>query len=179
MATPGKELINPRTGQRLRVVVTAQDSQGALVALECVSPPSEEREPEHVHPHQENIFEVHSGALRFRILGQERVIGPGERVVVPPATPHCFWVEGTEDARYRQEFRPALNIERFFDVLFQLAREGKLNQRGMPPFLMLGVFGRAFWDEVRVTRPPAWVQRITYALLAPIGRMAGYRLPAA
>jgi quercetin dioxygenase-like cupin family protein len=173
------ELVNPRTGQRLRFVETAHGSQGALVAMECVSPPGMEREPEHVHPYQENSFEVHSGALRFKISGQERVVGPGERVVVPAATPHCFWVEGPEEALYRQEFRPALGIEHFFEVLFTLARDRMLDERGMPPFLMLGLFGRAFWNEVRVTRPPAWVQRITYALLAPIGRVAGYRLPAA
>jgi len=179
MATSGMEIVNPRTGQRVRFVDTAHDSQGALVGLECVSSPSSEREPEHLHPYQENIFEVHSGQLRFKIGDGERLLGAGERLVIPPAVPHCFWVEGVEEARYRQEFRPALQIERFFEVLFGLAREDKLNARGMPPFLMLGVFGQAFWDEVRVTQPPAWVQRLTYAALAPIGRVCGYRLPAA
>lgn len=179
MATPGMEIVNPRTGQRVRFVETARSSQGALVRMDCVSPLSSEREPEHIHPHQENVFEVRSGALCFKIGNGERVIGPGERLVIPPGVPHRFWVVGTQEAWYWQEFRPALDIERFFEVLFGLAREGKLDSRGMPPFLMLGVFGQAFWDEVRVTRPPAWVQRLTYAVLAPIGRMFGYRLPAA
>lgn len=179
MAEAGMEIVNPRTGQSVRFVQTARDSAGERLVLDCVSPASREREPEHVHPHQENIFEVHGGALRFRINGTERVIGPGERVAIPPGVPHHFWVEGEEEARYRQEFRPALNTEAFFEVLFGLARDGKLNAHGMPPFLMLGVFGQAFWEEIRVTRPPAWIQRLTYAVLAPVGRAFGYRLPAA
>jgi hypothetical protein len=173
------EIVNPRTGQRVRFVETAGTSLGALVGMECVSPPSLEREPEHLHPHQENIFEVHRGTLRVRIGGAERALGPGERLVIPPGVPHRFWVDGSEEAWYRQEFRPALQTERFFEVLFSLARDGKINAQGMPPFLLLGLFGQAFWNEVRVPRPPAWVQRLTYAILAPVGRLLGYRLSVA
>ncbi len=113
MAEAGKEIINPRTGQRVRFVRTAHDTAGERLELECISPPSSEREPEHVHPYQENIFEIHSGRLRFRIAGVERVVGPGERVVVPPGVPHHFWVEGDAEAHYRQDFRPALRTEDF------------------------------------------------------------------
>jgi len=31
-----------------------------------------------------------------------------------------------------QEFRPALKIDKFFETLFGLAREDKLNERGRP-----------------------------------------------
>ncbi len=179
MATPGVEIVNPRTGQRVRFVETAATSAGALVGMECVSPPSAEREPEHFHPHQENIFEVHSGTLRFQVGGTEQALGPGGRLVIPPGVPHRFWVDGATEAWYRQEFRPALHTEEFFEVLFRLARDGKLDAQGMPPLLMLGVFGQAFWNEVRVPHPPAWVQQITYAILAPIGRVLGHQLPSA
>jgi hypothetical protein len=100
-------------------------------------------------------------------------------LVVPPGVPHHFCVEGNAEVHYRQEFRPALKTEAFFETLFARAREGKLDERGMPPLLMLGVFGQSFWDEIRVTRPPAWVQRLTYAVLALLGRALGHHLPAA
>lgn len=117
------------------------------------------------------------GRLRFRIAGVERVVGTGERVVVPPGVPHHFWVERDAEAHHRQEFRPALRTEDFFEALFGLARDGKLDARGMPPLLMLSVFGHAFWNEIRVTRPPEWVQRLTHAVLAPLGRGLGQHLP--
>lgn len=176
MAVRGTEILNPRTGQRMRFVRTAKDSNGEVLELECVSPPSGEREPEHVHPHQVNVFDVHRGALHVRVGGTERVAGPGDRVVIPAGVPHCFWVEGDQEAHYRQEFRPALKSESFFETYFGLARDGKLNAHGMPGTLMLAVMVMAFWDEIRVVSPPPWVQRVLFTVLAPIGRATGYRV---
>jgi quercetin dioxygenase-like cupin family protein len=173
-----KEIFNPRTGQRMRFVVTAQDSAGERLEIDCVSPPGGEREPEHTHPFQESRCQVYRGRLRFRVAGAEQVVGEGEGIVIPPGVPHHFWVGGNEEAHYRQEFRPALKTEAFFDTLFALARAGKLNSRGMPPIMMLGILGQTFWQEIRITTPPAWVQRLLYAALAPVGRAFGYRLPA-
>lgn len=177
MAQIGQELVNPRTGQRIRFVETARSSDGARLVLACVSPSSEEREPEHVHPFQTNRFEVQQGLLRFSIAGTERVVAAGESVDIPPGTPHRFWTEGGDAAEYRQEFVPALNTEAFFEALFGLAQAGQLSRGGLPPVLLLGLFGQAFWQTVRVTQPPAWVQRPTYAILAPLGRLLGKRLP--
>jgi mannose-6-phosphate isomerase-like protein (cupin superfamily) len=179
MAVSGAEIVNSRTGQQIRFVQTARDSDGAVLELLCVSQPGQEREPEHIHPRQENIFEVHSGALHFHIDGAERLISAGERIVVPPGVPHRFWVEGDQEARYRQEFRPALNTEAFFEAFFRLAQDGKLNSKGLPNPLMLAVLGQAFWDEIRVTKPPAWLQWVLYLALAPLGRAIGYRAPTA
>lgn len=90
MAQIGQEIVNPRTGQRVRFVETASASAGARLVLECVSPPSAEREPEHMHPYQTNRFTVRRGALRFRIAGLERVVAAGEVVSIPPGMPHHF-----------------------------------------------------------------------------------------
>lgn len=174
MAVRDTEIFNPRTGQRMRFVRTANDTGGEVLELECVSPPTSQREPEHFHPHQANVFEVHRGALHIRMGGAERVVGAGERAVVPAGVPHFFWVEGDQEAHYRQEFRPAMKSEAFFETYFGLARDGKLDARGMPGLLMLAVMVMAFWDEIRVVSPPPWLQRILFTILAPIGRAAGY-----
>ncbi|MCL6498963.1 MAG: cupin domain-containing protein [Firmicutes bacterium] len=177
MAQIGQKIVNPRTGQRVRFLEIASASGGARLVLECLSPPSAEREPEHVHPYQTNRFALHRGALRFRIAGLERVVAAGEEVSIPPGTPHHFWVQGSEPAEYRQEFEPALNTEAFFEALFGLAQAGRSSRSGMPPVLLLGVFGQTFWSTVRVMRPPIWAQRLTYGLLGPLGRLLGQRLP--
>lgn len=64
--------------------------------------------------------------------GQERHAGPGEVVTIPAGVPHYFWNGGDKEAHYMQEFRPALQSDRFFETLFGLARDGKLNAAGYP-----------------------------------------------
>src|ERR1700742_59215 len=50
----GEQISNPRTGQRMTFVEMSED----LLRIETVHPPSEDREPLHVHPRQESGAEV-------------------------------------------------------------------------------------------------------------------------
>ena len=73
------------------------------------------------------------------------------------------------------EFRPALRTEEFFETLIGLASTGKLSRRGWPNPLRAAVLAQAYRDEVVGAWPPLLVQRMVCALLAPIGRLVGYR----
>ena len=171
----GDEIINPRTGQRMIFRQTAADTGGALLQIETFNPRGP-AEPEHVHPHQESNARVLVGALHFSVRGRVRVIRTGESIVIPANTPHNFWNEDDEVAHAIQEFHPALRTEDFFETYFALARDGKLDERGMPPSLLhIAVLTADFWDVIRVTRPPMAVQRLLATILAPLGRRRGYR----
>jgi hypothetical protein len=79
------------------------------------------------------------------------------------------------DARAVQWFRPALKTRAFFETYFTLARDGKLDERGMPSLLELSVMIPEFSQEIRPTRPAWAVQRAVATLLAPVTRRRGYR----
>jgi hypothetical protein len=96
-------------------------------------------------------------------------------VTIPPNAPHAFWNDGEEVAHYLQEFRPALRSERFFETLFGLARDGKINARGMPSVLALAVLVPAMGDVIRPTSPPWPLLRGVAWLLGPLARLRGYR----
>jgi quercetin dioxygenase-like cupin family protein len=59
--------------------------------------------PMHSHPN-EQISMLESGVLRFTISGEERVVGAGEAVVIPPDAPHM--VEALEDSLAVDLFSP-------------------------------------------------------------------------
>jgi quercetin dioxygenase-like cupin family protein len=175
VAKAGDEIVNPRTGQRIVFIETGDENGGRRVQIGSYNPPSPPLEPEHVHPFQESGVRVNSGFLRFRINGEERSVGPGESVTIPAGVPHHFWNDGHEEAHSVQWFRPALKTDRFFESLFGLAQDGKLNEKGLPPLLQLAVMVPFFGDEVRLTSPPWAVQRVVFGALAPFGRLLGYR----
>jgi mannose-6-phosphate isomerase-like protein (cupin superfamily) len=173
-------IVTQRTGQRMRFI--DGDGQDPVVAgsglsvlrIECWSPPSEEREPNHTHPEQESRFEVLSGELALWVDGKETRVGPGETATVPAATNHRFWNPTDVEAHYVGTFHPALDTRRFFEVFFRLANEGKLDEHGMPKPLLMPVLVRTFHREIRPSNPPWVVTRLAAAALAPIAALRGY-----
>lgn len=174
MVKAGSEISNPRTGQRMIFLQTAGTTGGKLLRTDNFHPPHSPPEPEHVHPSQESRCEVVSGSLSFRIAGVERLVRAGEVVDIPRDVPHYFWNDSDTEAHTIQEFRPALHIENFFDTYFALAREGKLNDKGLTNPLHMAVLMQEYDSVIRVTQPPRRVQRLVM-MLAPLGRLLGYR----
>jgi len=175
MARAGDEIVNPRTGQRMVFLETASETDGEQVRIDTYNPPTGVAEPEHVHPFQESGAEVISGSLRFRVGGQERLVKAGEIITITANTPHNFWNDGEEEAHFIQWFRPALKTDRFFETFFGLAQDGKLNDKGLPSLLQMAVSVPYFGDGGRLTSPPWAVQRAIFAVLAPVGKLLGFR----
>jgi quercetin dioxygenase-like cupin family protein len=171
-----REIHNPRTGQRMRFLLTAAETDGELLRIESVNPPTGVPEPAHVHPRQETRAEVVSGSLRFVVEGVERRLGPGDAITIPAGVPHFFCNDGDKDAVAIQEARPALRTQEFFEAYFELARRGEVDEHGRPSLLRMSVLGPHFADVIRVTNPPWPVQRVAFALLGPIARLRGYRV---
>lgn len=59
--------------------------------------------PMHSHAN-EQISMLESGALRFSIAGEERILGAGDALVIPPDVPHM--VEALEDSLAVDLFSP-------------------------------------------------------------------------
>ena len=132
MIHKGDIIVNRRTGQRMKFLNTWAETNGTQLQIECFSPVTSAREPEHIHPYQENRFRVLSGELWFSIAGKIKVAYPGETISIPKNVPHYFWNGGSCEAHYIQEFYPALKIDGLFETFFALARDGKLNKNGAP-----------------------------------------------
>jgi mannose-6-phosphate isomerase-like protein (cupin superfamily) len=175
MIHAGDTIENPVTGERIVFVETSRDTNGEAVVFETFVQPDGFVAAAHVHPKQEERFEVVSGTIGVKLGGEEIVAGPGETLTIPAGTPHRFWNAGETELRFRAEVRPALEFERLLETMFALAADGKTNRKGLPNPLRLAVIARAHFDVVQLPFPPAIVQRIGLALAAPIGRLLGYQ----
>ena len=83
MAKQGEKITNARTGQTMIFLKTAKETNGELLQIECFSPPSEAREPEHIHPYQVNSFNILSGSCVFSVNGKEQIVVAGEEISIP------------------------------------------------------------------------------------------------
>ena len=173
MAYAGQILDNPITGERIIFRQTAAETNGELLAIDLILAPDGHVPGAHVHPMQEERFEVLSGTMKFR-LGRKKIIAnAGDVVVVPAGSVHKFANAGDEPAHVRVEVRPALKMEQLFETAVALAREGRANRKGMPKPLDLALFVREYEDEVRSPFPPAPVVKATMAPLVWIAKHCG------
>ena len=176
MAKAGDELVNPVTGLRTVFRKTAQETSGELLQVDWIGSPGWTTGPDHVHPRQEERFEVLSSKLGLRVGGVERVHSVGEVIVVSAGSPHAAWNGGDEEVHDLVDFRPALRTERAFETLAGLARDGKTNKAGAPKNpLRLALILREFEEEIYFVRPPLVVQKMILGALAFMGRLLGYR----
>jgi mannose-6-phosphate isomerase-like protein (cupin superfamily) len=174
MIRTGTVIENPLTGERIVFRKTSRDTGGQAVVIETFVQPNGFVAAAHVHPSQEERFEVLRGSVGFKIGRRKIVAGPRSRVTVPAGTPHKFWNAGDVEAQFVCEVRPALQFESLLETMFALAADGKTNRKGMPNLLRLAVIAHAHFDTVRLPFPPAILQRAGLALGAPAGRLLGY-----
>jgi mannose-6-phosphate isomerase-like protein (cupin superfamily) len=176
MLRPGDVLENPVTGERLIIHETSSTSNGEILRYEGFIRPRGMAAYEHIHPHQQEHHRVLDGVLRMLVAGREETLRPGESTTVPVGVPHKV-VGGSDEVHVMLEFRPALRWEELLETWIALARDGKLNKRGFPNPLQAAVMAHEYRDEVYAARPPLAVQKAATAVLAPLGRLVGYRAP--
>jgi mannose-6-phosphate isomerase-like protein (cupin superfamily) len=174
MIRAGDVIENPVTGERIVFHQTSAETNGEAVVFETFVQPNGFVAAAHIHPTQEERFEIISGRLGLKMGGKEVVAKPDETLTIPAGTPHRFWNAGDDEVRFRCTVRPALQFEQLLETMFALAADGKTNRKGMPNPLRLAVIARAHFNVVRLPFPPAFVQRLGLALGAPLGRLLGY-----
>jgi mannose-6-phosphate isomerase-like protein (cupin superfamily) len=174
MAYAGQIIENPVSGERITFLRTSADTNGELLAIELELTPDGHVPGMHVHPHQQERFEVLAGRMTFRMGRKKITAGPGEVVVVPAGKAHKFANGGDTKAVCRVEVTPALDMEVLFETTCALAEEGKVLKSGMPKPVHLALFVHRFRNEVEAPFPPAWLQRASLKPLAFIGRLRGH-----
>ena len=175
MAHTGQIITHPVTGERLQWRQVAADTDGELLQGDLWLRPGGFIAAEHVHPLQEERFEILAGTVAFSLDGAQTVLGPGSTMTVPAGHPHVWWNSGDDEVHVVAEFRPALRTEVFFETFFGLAQDGKVTSKGLPHLLQMAVILRAFAPEMRLAKPPRAIQTAIFAPLALIGRLLGYR----
>lgn len=177
MARAGDELVNPVTGLRTVFRKTARETGGELLQVDWIGEPGWSTGPDHIHPRQEEQFEVISGKLGLRVEGIERIHGAGEVIVAAAGSAHAAWNASSDDeVHVLVDFRPALRTEIAFETLAGLARDGKTNKAGAPRNpLLLALVLHHFEEEIYFVRPPLAVQKMIFGALAKVARLLGYR----
>jgi quercetin dioxygenase-like cupin family protein len=162
-------------GERLTLLNTGRETNGEVLEIDVSFKPTAETnvlkwQEVHVHPHQEERFEVISGVVRFRVGNREETLTAGQTITGPPNTPHAWSSADGKDIHMRAELRPALHT----DAAFSSAQHVRTT-RGKMSLLQAAVIMSEFDGIPYPTKPPPLLMKGMIKVLAPIGRLLRYR----
>ena len=100
---------------------TGADTGGAIAFLEATTPPGAGADP-HIHHHNDELFYVLEGLMRFQVGEKTVEAPPGTFLFVPRGTVHAARNVGTEPARLLAAYVPA-GPERVMEAFAQAAPE--------------------------------------------------------
>ncbi|MCG8543262.1 MAG: cupin domain-containing protein [Alphaproteobacteria bacterium] len=127
---------------------------------------------EHAHPNQEMTIKVLSGRLTCSLDGVDKHVPAGTEVIIPAGVNHFQRNDTDEEVHAVEEYRPALQMQEFFETLIGWANDGKTNEAGLPSMLRFAVLLRYFRES---TRSSSQQTNFLALLLAPVGRALGYQ----
>jgi mannose-6-phosphate isomerase-like protein (cupin superfamily) len=172
-----RPISNPATGERIQFMPIPENDGDDVVRFHWRSMPGG-KITEHIHPQQEERFNITAGEAHFTVDGTPCVVKAGETITVPIGVPHSEGNPGSVAIEGIVELRPALHTRQMHEAFAGLAAEGKTTDRGAPKNpLQLGATLWHFRHESRVTAPPTWVQNLVLpplSALARVFRVRGY-----
>src|SRR5262245_13435728 len=107
-------------------LIKKEETDGRFVELEIVLKPGARGAPRHVHPHQEERFEVKEGTMDVFHDGAWHKLGAGDVAVVPPGMPDEFRNTSARPAKLLCRISPALDFQDMNVAVMQLINEGKI-----------------------------------------------------
>jgi mannose-6-phosphate isomerase-like protein (cupin superfamily) len=112
--------------------------------------------PSHLHPAQDEYFEVLSGRLTAVVDGVTRELGPSDTLQIPRGTPHKMWNAGTEVATATWRTRPAGRTREWLRLIHRLSGGGTRK----PPVAALARSVRMYSDVFRLVIRPKPLQPV-------------------
>jgi mannose-6-phosphate isomerase-like protein (cupin superfamily) len=94
--------------------------------------------PLHYHNEFSEFYEVLEGELSMQIGKAIRVLKKGEYVLIPVKTNHRYFNKSKEMVKFKVVIQPGnLGFQLLVAILNGLARDGKVNKRGLPKNVLI------------------------------------------
>ncbi|MBL69675.1 MAG: hypothetical protein CMO74_14735 [Verrucomicrobiales bacterium] len=88
-----------KDGSEIRELMAHRNSAIVNQSLAEARIPAGGATTEHYHPQAEEIYYITHGEGRMRIDGEERAVGVGDAIAIPPGVRHKLWNTGGETLR--------------------------------------------------------------------------------
>jgi mannose-6-phosphate isomerase-like protein (cupin superfamily) len=167
MAGTGDTLAFP-DGSDYTITASAGETGGSFVEMEILLPPNAITPPLHIHPKQEEDYEVLAGTLEVNYEGHWMRLPEGESMTIPRGEPHTFRNGSGLRVRVRNVHRPAVGFQDYLEEVHGLMQDGKVKSYMDASSLMQ--LARLFEKYEDTIVPAKLGQRAVLGLMGRVGR---------
>ena len=126
----------------------------------------------HIHPQQEEIYEVKSGEMQVYLDNAWRNLKAGERITIPKGTVHAFRNKSMQKAIAFNSHKPGLRFGEMLETIQKYINDGKITStRGFKNLAYLSSIMVEYSDVMKTIKPPSTVIR----LMSKLGRVFGFK----
>jgi quercetin dioxygenase-like cupin family protein len=156
------------TGETITFVKTGKDTEGAFTEIICTIPAGKKGPPPHIHPLQDELFEVIEGKLELSANGKKIILEHGQSFNVTAKMPHTFSNPLDRETKIRATYKPALDIDYMLVQGFE-----SLNSQSNPdkPSLQMIVDFDFILKQIRGQYEFAGASGIIFTIFAAIARL--------
>ncbi len=163
-----KSIALKSTGETITFVKTGKDPEGVFTEVICTIPGGQEGPPPHIHPLQDEIFEVIEGRLELTSKGRKIVLEEGQSFNVTANTAHTFYNSFARETKFRATYKPALDIDYLLVQGFEaLNSQSNPHKPGFQMIVDFDYILKQIHGQYKFAGAPA----IIFKIFAAIGRL--------
>ena len=159
-------------GASFLITKSPAETSGESVEMEITLPPGAPGPPRHLHPRQEERWDVLEGELTVFLDGRWRSLRAGDSLSIPRGHAHTLRNRSGETVRVRDSHWPALDFEDYIVKIHRLAQAGKIGDPRRPSTL---IHFAMLWQEQQCQVAARPLERGALSLLARLGRLLRFR----
>ena len=126
----------------------------------------------HVHPAQDEIYEVREGVIQLYINGKWNTLKAGEKVTIPKGSIHAFRNKGNHKVVAFNSHIPGLRFGEMLERIQQYINEGKITStKGFKNLAYMSSIMVEYNDVMKTIKPPTALIK----LMAKLGRVFDYK----
>lgn len=120
----------------------------------------------------EELFEVIDGELTVQINNEERIVKPGEQLLVDKKTNHRFRNTSDQPVSFYVTLTPGHQFEESMRIAYGLIADGKINKKGFPQnFFHLSMILKM--QDTNLANVPLFIQKFIFGNASYIGKLLG------
>ena len=126
----------------------------------------------HIHPHQDETYEVKEGEIELFMNGNWKKLKAGESVTIPKGTVHGFRNTGDKTVVAFNRHNPGLRFGEMLETIQQKIIEGKITSvKGFRNLAHMSSVMVKYSDVMQLVKPPESLIK----MMAKLGKTFGYK----